>query len=104
MDKVLLINKEKGYTSRDVVNVISKTFGERKVGHFGTLDPMATGLLVIVSNEVYEQIKDNGKVYVRFTKTERNWFGGTTTTYYVAEVNWDYLINGTAGNLNFRQQ
>lgn len=59
---------------------------------------------IIVSNEVYEQIKDNGKVYVRFTKTERNWFGGTTTTYYVAEVNWDYLINGTAGNLNFRQQ
>lgn len=47
MDKVLLINKEKGYTSRDVVNIISKTLGERKIGHFGTLDPMATGLLVI---------------------------------------------------------
>lgn len=47
MDKIILINKEKGYTSRDIVNVISKKFNTRKVGHFGTLDPMATGLLVI---------------------------------------------------------
>ena len=47
MDKILLINKEKGYTSRDVVNKISKHFNERKVGHFGTLDPLATGLLVV---------------------------------------------------------
>ena len=47
MDKIILINKEKGYTSRDIVNIISKKFNTRKVGHFGTLDPMATGLLVI---------------------------------------------------------
>lgn len=47
MDKVLLINKDKGYTSRDVVNIISKKLNEKKVGHFGTLDPLATGLLVI---------------------------------------------------------
>ena len=47
MDKILLINKEKGYTSRDVVNIIGKHFKMKKVGHFGTLDPLATGLLVI---------------------------------------------------------
>ena len=47
MDKIILVNKEKGYTSRDVVNVISKVLGTKKVGHFGTLDPLATGLLVI---------------------------------------------------------
>ena len=47
MDKVILINKEKGITSRDVVNIISRKLNTKKVGHFGTLDPLATGLLVI---------------------------------------------------------
>lgn len=47
MDKVILINKEKGYTSRDIVNIVSKKFKTKKVGHFGTLDPLATGLLII---------------------------------------------------------
>lgn len=47
MNKIILVNKEKGYTSRDVVNIIGKKFNTRKVGHFGTLDPLATGLLVI---------------------------------------------------------
>ena len=47
MNKIILVNKEKGYTSRDVVNIISKKFNTKKVGHFGTLDPLATGLLVI---------------------------------------------------------
>lgn len=47
MNGILLINKEKDYTSRDVVNIISKELNTKKVGHFGTLDPLATGLLVI---------------------------------------------------------
>ena len=47
MNQVILIDKEKGYTSRDVVNIVSKALNTKKVGHFGTLDPMAEGLLVI---------------------------------------------------------
>lgn len=47
MDKLILVNKDKGLTSRDICNSISKILKENKVGHFGTLDPMATGLLVI---------------------------------------------------------
>lgn len=47
MDGILVVNKDKDYTSRDVVNVISKLFNTKKVGHTGTLDPMATGVLVI---------------------------------------------------------
>ena len=47
MNGVLLINKEEGYTSRDVVNIVSKKLQIKKVGHAGTLDPLATGLLVI---------------------------------------------------------
>ncbi len=44
---VLIINKEKGMTSRDVVNVLTKIFNTKKIGHTGTLDPIAEGVLVI---------------------------------------------------------
>lgn len=47
MDGILLINKEKDYTSRDVVNIVGKYLNTRKIGHFGTLDPLATGLLIL---------------------------------------------------------
>jgi tRNA pseudouridine55 synthase len=44
---VVLVDKPGGITSHDVVNRLRRTFGTRKVGHAGTLDPMATGLLVL---------------------------------------------------------
>ena len=47
MDGILVVNKEKGYTSRDVVNKVSKILGTKKTGHTGTLDPLATGVLVL---------------------------------------------------------
>lgn len=47
MNGLLIVNKPKGLTSRDVVNKVSKILGEKKVGHNGTLDPLATGVLVI---------------------------------------------------------
>ena len=47
MNGILIINKPKGYTSRDIVNIVSKALNTRKVGHTGTLDPMAEGVLVI---------------------------------------------------------
>ena len=45
---IIVINKEINYTSRDVVNIVSKVLKTKKVGHTGTLDPLATGVLVIV--------------------------------------------------------
>ena len=45
---VLIINKPEGITSHDVVGKIRKLYGTRKVGHTGTLDPLATGVLVIL--------------------------------------------------------
>ena len=48
---LLIINKEKGYTSRDIVNIVSREFKTKKVGHNGTLDPLATGVLVITINK-----------------------------------------------------
>ena len=64
---ILIINKDKGYTSRDVVNVISKLFGTKKVGHNGTLDPLATGVLVICLNrytKLNELLASNEKEYI----------------------------------------
>jgi tRNA pseudouridine55 synthase len=45
---ILLIDKPQGLTSHDVVNRVRRATGERRVGHAGTLDPMATGLLVVL--------------------------------------------------------
>jgi tRNA pseudouridine55 synthase len=47
IDGIVLVDKPAGPTSHDVVAKIRKVFNTRKVGHAGTLDPMATGLLVI---------------------------------------------------------
>lgn len=47
MNGVLFVNKPEGLTSRDVVNQISRIYGTKKVGHTGTLDPMATGVLIV---------------------------------------------------------
>lgn len=48
MDGILLFNKPKSWTSHDVVNRVRKKIGQQAVGHAGTLDPMATGLLVLL--------------------------------------------------------
>jgi tRNA pseudouridine55 synthase len=47
---ILLIDKEAGFTSRDVDNALEKKFQTKRVGHLGTLDPFATGLLVVGIN------------------------------------------------------
>src|SRR5438067_6981999 len=47
MDGILLVDKPKGKTSHDVVDAVRRDLGERSVGHAGTLDPLATGLLVL---------------------------------------------------------
>ena len=47
---IINVCKEKNMTSRDVVNIISKHLHTKKVGHTGTLDPLATGVLLICTN------------------------------------------------------
>ena len=48
MNGILVVDKPQGCTSHDVVDFIRKKFGFKKVGHAGTLDPMATGVLVVL--------------------------------------------------------
>lgn len=64
---VLIVNKPSGITSRDVVNIVGKTLNTKKVGHTGTLDPMATGVLVLCLGnalKVCEIITANDKEYI----------------------------------------
>src|ERR1700741_1903404 len=48
MNAVLVVNKPAGLTSHDVVNRVRRILGQRSVGHLGTLDPLATGVLPLV--------------------------------------------------------
>ena len=58
MDGLLIINKRKNMTSRDVVNIVEKKLNTKKVGHTGTLDPLATGVLVIAINKALKLVDD----------------------------------------------
>lgn len=67
MNGVLVVYKEKGYTSRDVVNIVSKILGTKKIGHTGTLDPMAEGVLVLCVGKalkLVELLTNHDKEYV----------------------------------------
>ncbi|HEY4385912.1 MAG TPA: tRNA pseudouridine(55) synthase TruB, partial [Ktedonobacteraceae bacterium] len=79
MDGILVINKAPGMTSHDVVARVRKLLKQRRVGHAGTLDPMATGVLPICVGQgtrVAEYLSESGKAYeARIT------FGMTTDTY-----------------------
>ena len=50
MNGFLLVNKEKGFSSNSVVQNIKKNYSLKKVGHLGTLDPEAEGLLILAVN------------------------------------------------------
>src|SRR5579871_523489 len=52
MNGVLIIDKPAGLTSHDVVNRVRRILGEKSVGHLGTLDPMATGVLPLVAGHL----------------------------------------------------
>ena len=79
LDGALLIDKPSGPTSHDVVDAIRRKFGIKKVGHCGTLDPNATGLLIIVlgrGTKLSERLMGDDKVYEGTIK-----FGETTDSY-----------------------
>ena len=68
---VIVVNKEKDMTSFDVVNEISHLFGIKKVGHTGTLDPMAEGILIICigkATKIVELLTAKDKEYVAGVK------------------------------------
>jgi tRNA pseudouridine55 synthase len=65
-DGILLVDKPSGPTSHDIVDAIRRKFGFKKVGHGGTLDPRATGLLVILlgrGTKLSERLMSSDKTY-----------------------------------------
>lgn len=79
MNGVIVVNKDKSMTSFDVVKEMKKIFHTKKVGHLGTLDPLAKGVLVITLNEatkLAQFIENVDKTYVATIG-----IGKTTTTY-----------------------
>jgi tRNA pseudouridine55 synthase len=78
-DGFLIINKPKDFTSRDVVNVLNKKLKTKKIGHTGTLDPLATGVLVICvgkATKLADMITSYDKEYIATIRT-----GIKTDTY-----------------------
>ncbi|MBI4343840.1 MAG: tRNA pseudouridine(55) synthase TruB [Candidatus Omnitrophica bacterium] len=66
IEGLLLVNKPAGLTSHDVVQVIRRKIGERRVGHTGTLDPMAQGLLLLLLGQAtkrQQEFQTHDKVY-----------------------------------------
>lgn len=71
IDGIIVVNKNAGMTSRDVVNVLCKIFNTKKIGHTGTLDPIATGVLVIAIGKytkLVDKITSLDKEYIAKVK------------------------------------
>jgi tRNA pseudouridine55 synthase len=68
IDGVLLVDKPQGWTSHDVCAFVRKNFQVKKVGHAGTLDPLATGLLVVLLGKATKQS-------ARFSAVEKSYEG-----------------------------
>ena len=67
MDGVIIINKPKGYTSSDVVQKVRKVLNTKKVGHAGTLDPLATGVLPVLvgkGTKLSKYLMEHDKTYI----------------------------------------
>lgn len=79
LDGALLVDKPGGWTSHDVVDKLRRHFGIKKVGHAGTLDPSATGLLIILlgkGTKLSDQLMASDKVYAGRIR-----LGETTDSY-----------------------
>ena len=97
---IVVINKEKGFTSHDAVNVVRKIFDMRKVGHTGTLDPEATGVLPIClgkATRVSDLIMVSDKEYIAGLKlgikTDTQDIWGTVIEHSDKEVSEEELAS-----------
>ena len=90
MDGFLLINKESDWTSRDVCNKVQSIFDIKKVGHIGTLDPFATGLLVVTvgkGTKAGQFLESGDKTYLATLKLGESRDGGDVTGEVTGQAN-----------------
>ncbi len=79
MNGLIVIDKPASITSHDVVSIVRRATGERSVGHLGTLDPMATGVLPLLLGKYTRLAQFFGKAEKRYAGTIR--FGFATDTF-----------------------
>ena len=79
LDGILVVNKPRGKTSHDVVETVRRLVGFRQIGHFGTLDPLATGVLVLALGRTTRLARFYAGRRKRYTCAVR--FGFATDTY-----------------------
>ena len=94
MNGIIIINKPKSFTSFDVIAVLRRLLNQRKIGHMGTLDPMATGVLpILLGDSAKFQIycTNHNKTYIADLK-----FGITTDTLDIT----GNVLSETKSNVN----
>jgi tRNA pseudouridine55 synthase len=79
IDGILVVDKPRGKTSHDVVETVRRLVGFRQIGHLGTLDPLATGVLVLALGRATRLARFYGARRKRYTCSVR--FGFATDTY-----------------------
>ena len=79
LDGAIIVDKPEGWTSHDVVNKVRRITGTKRIGHLGTLDPIATGVLPLVigrATRLAQFYTRNDKIYEGVVR-----FGWSTNTY-----------------------
>ena len=95
---LLLVDKPGGMTSHDVVDIVRRSLGTRKVGHAGTLDPMATGLLVLGVGRATRLLRFLGELPKTYEGSGR--LGVETTTLDAdGEVTRERQVTATAAEV-----
>ncbi|MFL6373808.1 MAG: tRNA pseudouridine(55) synthase TruB [Pyrinomonadaceae bacterium] len=117
MDGLLVIDKPAGITSHDVVNRVRRVLGIKRVGHTGTLDPFATGVMVVIVGRATRLAQFLDKDQKEYTATVRFGFetdtGDATGTRKsdtgvpnkdaatrLASVDWDELLSSFRGEID----
>ena len=109
---LVLIDKPQGWTSHDVVAKVRKAVGTKKVGHAGTLDPLATGLLIVCSGKKTKTINELMGLEKEYTGTF--YIGATTpcfdlekpidNTFPINHITNEILLLTAKSFLGFQQQ
>ncbi len=94
MDGILIVDKPSGMTSHDVVDVVRKVFTIKKVGHAGTLDPMATGVLVMLVGAFT-------KLQARFLNAEKEYRATMVLGAVSDTADRDGMVRPTGHTLDF---
>lgn len=97
MNGIIIVNKPYGYTSRDIVNILCKKVKTKRIGHTGTLDPIATGVLILCigsATKLVEALTSDDKEYIATVE-----LGTLTDTL----DNTGNVIKEEKTNLNFNQ-